>query len=166
MATVVGPTSSPASGRASPAAALASRAQRRRQRHLHQRLTALCCERSQSVHALARMNTAVFETGLVELEGLSQAREVLRCASAALAPRGVVAHLLTSRLGAGLLHTVLFHRALGVVRPKDTQLSLFDVVFVRGAARRGGATTARRDTNNNTRGLPSSSSGAVRRPGG
>jgi hypothetical protein len=32
---------------------------------------------------------------------------------------------------AGLLHTVLFHRALGVVRPKDVQLSLFDVIFVR-----------------------------------
>jgi hypothetical protein len=30
-----------------------------------------------------------------------------------------------------LLHTVLFHRALGVVKPKDTQLSLFDVVYVR-----------------------------------
>jgi hypothetical protein len=31
-----------------------------------------------------------------------------------------------------LLHTVLFHRALGVVRPKDVQLSLFeDVIFVR-----------------------------------
>ncbi len=31
-----------------------------------------------------------------------------------------------------MLHTVLFHRALGTVRPKDVQLSLFeDVVFVR-----------------------------------
>jgi len=39
-----------------------------------------------------------------------------------------------------LLHTVLFHRALGVVKPRDTQLSLFDVVYVRGAACAGGAT--------------------------
>ncbi len=31
-----------------------------------------------------------------------------------------------------MLHTVLFHRALGTVRPKDVQLSLFeDVIFVR-----------------------------------
>jgi hypothetical protein len=32
---------------------------------------------------------------------------------------------------AGVLHTVLFHRTLGVIRAKDVQLSLFDVVFVR-----------------------------------
>ena len=38
-----------------------------------------------------------------------------------------------SRHRAGLLHTVLFHRTLGVVKPKDTQLSLFDVVYVRWA---------------------------------
>jgi hypothetical protein len=80
------------------------------------------------------MNSAVFEAGPLELEGLGQAREVLRCACAM--PRCArrtppMTHPSSASLRlAGLLHTVLFHRALGVVRPKDTQLSLFDVVFV------------------------------------
>lgn len=32
---------------------------------------------------------------------------------------------------AGILHTILFHRALGLVRPKDVDLELFDVTYVR-----------------------------------
>jgi len=47
----------------------------------------------------------------LELE-LFQVREVLRC----------------------VLHTVLFHRTLGVVRPRDAELSLFDVIYVRCCA--------------------------------
>lgn len=79
------------------------------------------------------MNTVVVEAGPLELEGLSQAREVLRCAfpMPRRSPRAVGdSALVCLARRAGLLHTVLFHRALGVVRPKDTQLSLFDVVFV------------------------------------
>lgn len=81
------------------------------------------------------MNTAVFEAGPLELEGLSQAREVLRCACLAGPARRSATMLrpVESRHRAGLLHTVLFHRTLGVVKPKDTQLSLFDVVYVRWA---------------------------------
>lgn len=32
--------------------------------------------------------------------------------------------------GAGILHTILFHRALGLVRPKDVDLELFDITYV------------------------------------
>lgn len=32
---------------------------------------------------------------------------------------------------AGILHTIVFHRALGLVRPKDVDLELFDVTYVR-----------------------------------
>lgn len=31
---------------------------------------------------------------------------------------------------AGILHTVVFHRALGLVRPKDVDMELFDVTYV------------------------------------
>lgn len=31
---------------------------------------------------------------------------------------------------AGILHTIVFHRALGLVRPKDVDLELFDVTYV------------------------------------
>ncbi|KAF4383671.1 hypothetical protein F8388_014171, partial [Cannabis sativa] len=30
----------------------------------------------------------------------------------------------------GILHTILFHRALGLVRPKDADLELFDITYV------------------------------------
>ena len=30
----------------------------------------------------------------------------------------------------GILHTIVFHRALGLVRPKDVDLELFDVTYV------------------------------------
>lgn len=31
----------------------------------------------------------------------------------------------------GILHTIIFHRALGLVRPKDVDLELFDITYVR-----------------------------------
>jgi len=31
---------------------------------------------------------------------------------------------------AGILHTIMFHRALGLVRPKDVDLELFDITYV------------------------------------
>ncbi|KAE9466862.1 hypothetical protein C3L33_01202, partial [Rhododendron williamsianum] len=31
---------------------------------------------------------------------------------------------------AGVLHTIFFHRALGLVRPKDVDLELFDITYV------------------------------------
>jgi hypothetical protein len=33
-------------------------------------------------------------------------------------------------MGAGILHTVVFHRALGLVRPKDIDLELFEITYV------------------------------------
>ncbi|XP_047976763.1 autophagy-related protein 101-like isoform X2 [Salvia hispanica] len=34
------------------------------------------------------------------------------------------------KLIAGILHTILFHRALGLVRPKDIDLELFEITYV------------------------------------
>lgn len=31
---------------------------------------------------------------------------------------------------AGVLHTILFHRALGLVRPKDVDCELFEITYV------------------------------------
>lgn len=31
---------------------------------------------------------------------------------------------------AGILHTIIFHRALGLVRPKDIDLELFEITYV------------------------------------
>lgn len=31
---------------------------------------------------------------------------------------------------AGILHTIVFHRALGLVRPKDIDLELFEITYV------------------------------------
>ena len=31
---------------------------------------------------------------------------------------------------AGILHTIVFHRALGLIRPKDIDLELFDITYV------------------------------------
>lgn len=33
-------------------------------------------------------------------------------------------------MGAGILHTIVFHRALGLVRPKDVDLELFEITYV------------------------------------
>ena len=39
---------------------------------------------------------------------------------------------------AGLIHTIVFNRALGFVRPKDVDLELFsDVTYVSGGAKEG-----------------------------
>ncbi|KAH7423676.1 hypothetical protein KP509_12G067900 [Ceratopteris richardii] len=53
------------------------------------------------------MNREVFHLSELELEQF-QIREVLRC----------------------ILHTIMFHRALGLVRPKDVGLELFDITYV------------------------------------
>eukprot|EP00249_Psilotum_nudum_P004679 c18187_g1_i1 orf=260-916(-) len=53
------------------------------------------------------MNCEVFHLKELEVEDF-QIREVLRC----------------------ILHTIMFHRALGVVRPKDVDLQLFEVTYV------------------------------------
>lgn len=53
------------------------------------------------------MNCEAFHLNELELEHF-QIREVLRC----------------------ILHTIMFHRALGLVRPKDVDLELFDVTYV------------------------------------
>ena len=31
---------------------------------------------------------------------------------------------------AGILHTIVFHRALGLIRPKDIDLELFEITYV------------------------------------
>lgn len=31
---------------------------------------------------------------------------------------------------AGILHTIMFHRALGLVRPKERDLELFEITYV------------------------------------
>ena len=31
----------------------------------------------------------------------------------------------------GILHTIMFHRALGLVQPKDVDLELFEITYVR-----------------------------------
>lgn len=36
-------------------------------------------------------------------------------------------------MGAGILHTIVFHRALGLVRPKDIDLELFEITYVSGS---------------------------------
>lgn len=33
-------------------------------------------------------------------------------------------------LAAGILHTIVFHRALGLVRPKDVDCELFEITYV------------------------------------
>lgn len=33
-------------------------------------------------------------------------------------------------MGAGILHTIVFNRALGLVRPKDVDLELFEITYV------------------------------------
>lgn len=38
--------------------------------------------------------------------------------------------LLKLVLMAGILHTIVFHRALGLIRPKDIDLELFDITYV------------------------------------
>ncbi|MCO5597968.1 hypothetical protein L7F22_052056 [Adiantum nelumboides] len=53
------------------------------------------------------MNCEAFNLYELELEQY-QIREVLRC----------------------ILHTIMFHRALGLVRPKDVDLELFDITYV------------------------------------
>ncbi|XP_057868468.2 autophagy-related protein 101 [Cryptomeria japonica] len=53
------------------------------------------------------MNCEVFQLKELEVEPY-QIREVLRC----------------------ILHTIVFHRALGVVRPKDVDLDLFEITYV------------------------------------
>jgi len=53
------------------------------------------------------MNHPLLELPLLKVEA-HQVREVLRC----------------------LLHTILFHRALGLVRPRDVDMELFDVTYV------------------------------------
>lgn len=53
------------------------------------------------------MNCEVFQLKELELEHF-QIREVLRC----------------------ILHTIMFHRALGLVRPRDVDLELFEVTYV------------------------------------
>ncbi|XP_075514928.1 autophagy-related protein 101-like isoform X1 [Primulina tabacum] len=53
------------------------------------------------------MNCEVFQLKELEVEHF-EIREVLRC----------------------ILHTVLFHRALGLVRPKDVDLELFEITYV------------------------------------
>ncbi|CAJ2635475.1 unnamed protein product [Trifolium pratense] len=53
------------------------------------------------------MNCEVCQLKELELEHF-EIREVLRC----------------------ILHTIIFHRALGLVRPKDVDLELFDVTYV------------------------------------
>lgn len=53
------------------------------------------------------MNCEAFHLNELELEHF-QIREVLRC----------------------ILHTIMFHRALGLVRPKDVDMELFDVTYV------------------------------------
>eukprot|EP00850_Spirogloea_muscicola_P003126 SM000012S25388 [mRNA] locus=s12:810779:813001:+ [translate_table: standard] len=53
------------------------------------------------------MSCQVFDLQPLELEPY-QIREILRC----------------------LLHTVLFNRALGLVRPRDVDLELFDITYV------------------------------------
>lgn len=53
------------------------------------------------------MNCEAFHLNELELEHF-QIREVLRC----------------------ILHTIMFHRALGLVRPKDVDLELFDITYV------------------------------------
>eukprot|EP00252_Welwitschia_mirabilis_P012443 TRINITY_DN27508_c0_g1_i2.p1 TRINITY_DN27508_c0_g1~~TRINITY_DN27508_c0_g1_i2.p1 ORF type:complete len:216 (-),score=42.98 TRINITY_DN27508_c0_g1_i2:30-677(-) len=53
------------------------------------------------------MNCEVFHLNELEVESF-QIREVLRC----------------------ILHTIAFHRALGVVRPKDVDSGLFDITYV------------------------------------
>ena len=30
----------------------------------------------------------------------------------------------------GILHSIMFHRALGLVRPKDVDMELFDITYV------------------------------------
>lgn len=41
-------------------------------------------------------------------------------------------HLLRAliKMSAGILHTIVFHRALGLVRPKGIDLELFDITYV------------------------------------
>ncbi|KAL3525729.1 hypothetical protein ACH5RR_014101 [Cinchona calisaya] len=53
------------------------------------------------------MNCEVCQLKELEVEHF-EVREVLRC----------------------ILHTILFHRALGLVRPKDVDLELFDITYV------------------------------------
>ncbi|XP_065632079.1 uncharacterized protein LOC112033099 [Quercus suber] len=53
------------------------------------------------------MNCEVCQLKDLEVEHF-EIREVLRC----------------------ILHTIVFHRALGLVRPKDVDLELFDVTYV------------------------------------
>ncbi|KAG9146047.1 hypothetical protein Leryth_016596 [Lithospermum erythrorhizon] len=53
------------------------------------------------------MNCEVCQLKELEVEHF-QIREVLRC----------------------ILHTILFHRALGLVKPKDIDLELFDITYV------------------------------------
>uniref|UniRef100_A0A0D6QZP4 Autophagy-related protein 101 n=1 Tax=Araucaria cunninghamii TaxID=56994 RepID=A0A0D6QZP4_ARACU len=53
------------------------------------------------------MNCEVFHLNELEVEH-HQIREVLRC----------------------ILHTIAFHRALGLVRPKDVDLDLFEITYV------------------------------------
>lgn len=33
-------------------------------------------------------------------------------------------------MGAGILHSIVFHRALNLVRPKDVDLDLFEITYV------------------------------------
>lgn len=35
------------------------------------------------------------------------------------------------RFDVGILHTIVFHRALGLIRPKDIDLELFEITYVR-----------------------------------
>ncbi|KAK7268697.1 hypothetical protein RIF29_21403 [Crotalaria pallida] len=59
------------------------------------------------------MNCEVCQLKELELEHF-EIREVLVC----------------GWMFAGILHTIVFHRALGLVRPKDVDMELFDITYV------------------------------------
>lgn len=67
---------------------------------------------------------------VVEVEP-HQVREVLRCEGV----RGFLTPCVTltpsTHLPSGVLHTILFNRALGMVKPRNVDSELFDITYVR-----------------------------------
>ncbi|THG03274.1 hypothetical protein TEA_028371 [Camellia sinensis var. sinensis] len=68
------------------------------------------------------MNCEVCQLKELELEHF-EISEVLRC-------KLVFVDSLDYLRFLGILHTILFHRALGLVRPKDIDLELFEITYV------------------------------------
>jgi hypothetical protein len=57
-------------------------------------------------------------------------------------PRHVTEHWAACCCCAGVLHTILFNRALGPVRPCEVESELFDICYVRPAALDDGSRTS------------------------